>query len=162
MMKKVTAVSAILLAGVLLLGACGGKNTNTPPETGNSPATNEQGSTTTQENTNTVNEGTNDYSFRKFDLEIDVNGKDAIDADYEVNDVGDSDFENKLTNTHLNGDRAADELHKLFMELNLTADKSEQEIINQIMKYFNLDSYSKFDLEIDFNDGTTLNIEDLK
>ncbi|KXH87115.1 YusW family protein [Sporosarcina sp. HYO08] len=161
-MKKFTVISVIALSGVLILGACGGKNTNTTPETTNPPATNGQGNTTTQENTNTVNEATHDYGFQKFDLEIDVDGKDAIDVDYKTSDIADSDYENKLTNINVTGDAAMDELHKLFMELNITANKAQQEIIDQIMKYFSLDSYSKFDLEVDFNDGTKLNIEDVK
>ena len=39
---------------------------------------------------------------------------------------------------------------------------SNKDIIDRIMEWFGLDTYTKFDLEIDFDDGTKLDIEDKK
>lgn len=102
------------------------------------------------------------YGFTTFDLEIDVEGKDAIEAAYDVTGNLKVDYENKLSNKKLTGSDAMNELSKLFMDILITKDTPQQEVIDKILKYYRLDMYSKFDLEVDFDDGTKLNIEDVK
>ncbi len=104
----------------------------------------------------------NGYGFSSFDLEIDVDGKDAIDADYKVTEKADADYENKLKNVKLKNNKAMDELNKMFIEIRITKDTPQQEVIDKILQWFSLETYSKFDLEVDFDDGTLLDIEDVK
>lgn len=108
-----------------------------------------------------INTG-NGYGFSSFDLEIDVAGKDAIDVDYEVTENADADYENKLKNVKLKDNKAMDEIHKMFIEIRIQKDTPKQEVMDRILQWFGLDTYSKFDLDVDFDDGTLLDIEDLK
>ena len=78
------------------------------------------------------------YGFTKFDLEIDVDGKDAIEADYDVTEKADADYENKLKNIKLKGNKAMDELNKLFMEIRITKDTPQQEVIDKILEWYRL------------------------
>ena len=102
------------------------------------------------------------YGFSTFDLEIDFDGKDAIDADYDVTQRAEADFENRLRNTKLTGDKAMNQLNKLFVDIHINKDTPQQEVIDRILDWYQLDSYSKFDLEVNFDNGTTLTIEDKK
>ena len=104
----------------------------------------------------------NGYGFTSFDLEIDVDGKDAIEVDYDVNEKAEAEYENKLKNIKLKDNKAMDELNKFFMEIRITKDTPEQEVIDKILNGLNMETYSKFDLEVDFDDGTLLDIEDVK
>lgn len=150
-------VGAIILTGVLLLGGCGnfGKNANKP---------NREDAAIIHEKEKAGGslETGGGYGFSSFDLKIDIDGQDAIDAEYNVIKKVDADYENKLTNTKLIGSPAMKELDNLFMEILITKDTPQQEVIDKILKWYGLDSYSKFDLKVDFDDGTRLNIEDRK
>ncbi len=156
-MKKLKLTGAIVLVGALILGGCGnfGKNAN---NSGREDATiihekeKEGGSLETG----------GGYGFTSFDLEIDVDGKDAIDADYEAEKRVDADYENKLTNIKLKDSAAMAELDKLFTEILITKDMPQQEVIDKILKWYNLETYSKFDLEVYFDSDTKLDIKDVK
>jgi len=50
----------------------------------------------------------------------------------------------------------------MFIQIRITKDTPQQEVIDNILQWYGLDTYSKFDLEVDFDDGTLLNIEDMK
>lgn len=102
------------------------------------------------------------YGFSDFDLEIDVDGKDAIDVDYKDVKPGDAEYENRLENVKLDGNDAINQMHPMFIEILLTGDTSEEEAKERILKWFKLDNYSKFDLEVKFTNGKVLKIEDQK
>lgn len=156
-MNKLTLPLAVILTGALILGGCGnfGKNADKP---------NRENADIIHENEKAGGslETGGGYGFTSFDLEIDVDGKDAIDADYEVSKKLDADYENKLTNIKLKDNDAMKELDKFFMHILITKDTSQQEVIDKILEWYGLDSYTKFDLEVDFDDGTRLTIEDMK
>lgn len=101
------------------------------------------------------------YGFNAFDLDIEIDGKDAIEAEYDVSKSKiEAEFENKLENVKLKEDEAFNELDKLFVDIMITKDTSKQDVIDKILKYYGIEMYSKFDLEIDFDDGTKLDIEE--
>ncbi|MBE1557039.1 YusW family protein [Sporosarcina limicola] len=156
-MEKLKLASTIFLTSALIMGGCGnfGKNADKP---------NREEATLIHEDEKaggSVETG-DGYGFTTFDLEIDVEGKDAIEAAYDVTGNLKVDYENKLSNKKLTGSDAMNELSKLFMDILITKDTPQQEVIDKILKYYRLDMYSKFDLEVDFDDGTKLNIEDVK
>ena len=79
--EKLNVVGAIVITGALLMGGCGnfGKNADKP---------NREEADIIHENEKeggSIETG-DGYGFTTFDLEIDVDGKDAIDADYDVNE----------------------------------------------------------------------------
>lgn len=154
-MKLFKFTSTVALISVLLLGGCGnsGKNANEPNR--------EEADIIHEHEKEGGSLETGDgYGFSKFDLEIDVDGKDAIDAEYEITKKAEAEYENKLKNIKLTENDAMDELNKLFMDILITKDTPQQEVIDKILKWYQLDAYSKFDLEVDFDDGTKLSIED--
>jgi len=156
-LRKLNAVGTIVISGALLMGGCGnfGKNADEPNRE-EAIIINED------EKAGGSIETGNGYGFTSFDLEIDVDGKDAIDADYEVTEKANADYENKLQNIKLKDNKAMDEFHKMFIQIRITKDTPQQEVIDNILQWYGLDTYSKFDLEVDFDDGTLLNIEDMK
>lgn len=156
-MKFFKLTTTVTLTGALLLSGCGnfGKNADEPNREDADiihKHEKEGGSLETGDG----------YGFSTFDLEIDVDGKDAIDVDYDVTERADADYDNKLKNIKLQGNEAMDQLHKLFMDILITKDTPQQEVIDKIMDWYQLDTYSKFDLEVNFDDGTKLNIQDVQ
>ena len=102
------------------------------------------------------------YGFREFDLEIDINGKDAIDVDYNVTENAEAEYKNELTNVNVEGAKAMNEVDKLFMDILITKDTPEDVVIEKILEFLRVETYSKFELEVDFVDGTKLDIKDNK
>ncbi|MCG7335035.1 YusW family protein [Sporosarcina sp. ACRSM] len=156
-MKFFKLTTTVTLTGALLLSGCGnfGKNADEP----------------NREDADIIHEHEKEggsletgdgYGFSTFDLEIDVDGKDAIDVDYDVTERADADYDNKLKNIKLQGNEAMDQLNKLFLDILITKDTPKQEVIDKILDWYQLDAYSKFDLEVNFDDGTKLNIEDVQ
>lgn len=156
-LRKLNIVTTLVITGALLMSGCGnfGKNADNPNRE-EAIIINED------EKVGGSIETGNGYGFTSFDLEIDVDGKDAIDADYDVAEKADADYENKLQNVKLKDNKAMDELHKMFLEIRITKDTPQQEVIDKILQWYGLDTYSKFDLDVNFDDGTLLDIEDLK
>lgn len=146
-----------MITGALLMGGCGnfGKNADKPNREDAQivlESEKEGGSIRTGDG----------YGFTIFKLEIDVDGKDVIDAEYDVTKKANADYEDKLKNVKLKDNKAMDELNKLFLEILITKDTPQQEVIDKILKWYGLETYSKFDLEVDFDDGTLLDIEGVK
>ncbi|MGN7385696.1 YusW family protein [Sporosarcina sp. SAFN-015] len=150
-------VVMLLLMAVLVLGACGNASKNA-----DDPA--REDATIIYEDEKeggTMNTG-DGYGFNEFDLEIEVDGKDAVDAEYDVNEASDAKYVNRLANLNLKDQEAFDKLDEFFTKIMLTHDMSNEDVTNRIMEWFGLDSYTKFDLEVNFDDGTKLDIEDRK
>ncbi|WP_342513330.1 YusW family protein [Sporosarcina sp. FSL K6-1522] len=154
-MKKITLAGFLVLIGILALSGCGnfGKNADKPSR---------EDATIIHEDEKAGGsiETGDGYGFTEFSLEIDVDQKDAIEADYDVTKLADAEYENKLTNVQLKNTQAITELDKLFKKILLTKDTPQQEVIDKILGWYQLDTYSKFDLEVHFDDGTLLDIED--
>ncbi|WP_339252100.1 YusW family protein [Sporosarcina sp. FSL W8-0480] len=160
-MRNALRAMMFFLFAVLVLGACGnsnkdvGKGPDKPLQKDNALVVKDDAEG------GTLNAGSG-YGFDKFDLEIEVDGQDVVDAEYAVAKSHSASYENKLANLKLEGTDAFNKFDELFMNIMLTKDTSKQDAIDKIMKWFGLDTYTKFDLGVDFSDGTKLDIEDRK
>ncbi|WP_438314715.1 YusW family protein [Sporosarcina sp. FA9] len=155
-MKKIIFLGFVLLLGAFIVSGCGnfGKNADKSnrEEAVIIPEKDKVGGS--------MQTG-NGYGFDKFDLDIEIDGKDAVDAEYDVSKSKiEAEFENKLENVKLKNDDAFNELDKLFVDIMITKDTPKQEVIDKILKYYGIDTYSKFDLEVEFDDGILLDIEE--
>ena len=156
-MRNNTKIVMLLLMAVLVLSACGNASKNADDPT-------REDATIIYEDEKeggTLNTG-DGYGFNNFDLEIEVDGQDTIDAEYEVNKLHESKYVNRLASLNLKDQEAFDKLDEFFTKIMLTHDMSNQDVIDKIMEWFGLDTYTKFDLEVNFDDGTNLDIEDRK
>lgn len=156
-MKKLTLFWVIVLSATLLIGGCGNFGKNADKEGAEDALIiNEKDKVG-----GSIESGAG-YGFTQFDLEIDIDNQDAIDAEYHVSPQKfEAEYENKLNGIKLKDNEAMIELDKFFLDIRITKDTPEQEIIDKILKWFQFDAYTKFDLEVDFDDGTKLNIEDV-
>lgn len=103
------------------------------------------------------------YGISDFDLEIEIDGNDAIDIDYEVdtqNDTVEVEYKNNIQDFHYEGEDAMNAVHEFFMEAQISNEKPKDKIIREVLESLNIEGYSKFDLEINFNDDTTLSIHE--
>lgn len=104
-----------------------------------------------------VNNTENEYGFTKFELKIDVSDEEDVKAEYIVktNKIK-AEYINRAHKIKLKGDPAMEELHKIFTEIELTKDQSQQDVIDKVLKAVDVDNFSKFKLKIDYDDGTKL------
>ncbi|WP_025783229.1 YusW family protein [Sporosarcina sp. D27] len=154
-MNKLAAMGSVVFASVLFVSGCGntGKDANKDNREEADIVTNESKEGGDRDNGDA-------YGFNKFELEIDVDNQDAIDAEYKVEKNFDPEYQNTLTNIDLEGAKAMDELDKMFIALNLQHEMSGEEAREKILEYFQIDLYSKFKLDVEFDDGTKLEFED--
>ena len=154
-MKKYKLFGIILSAGVLLIGGCGNSDKKVVDGDKDKPLI-----TTEPEDEGGSIEHGNGYGFSEFDLEIDIDGADAIDIDYKVERKAEAEYENNLQDFHLKDEKAMDAIHQLFIAILVTKDTPEDEVKKNILQFLHIDDYSKFDLEINFDDGKKLEIID--
>ncbi|KZE38507.1 hypothetical protein AV656_06270 [Bhargavaea cecembensis] len=174
------------LAAVLALGACGNNNDAMDDAAGgdhddHAPTTEETGDQTETAIENDeagdnpaggkkdgMQETTQGYGFKDFDLEIDVDGKDAVDADYETREDGtyEAEYKNTLAGVDYGEDNQQDKamnaLDTLFKEIVLDQQVTEEEAKKKILNALEIQDYTKFELEVNFEDGTNLNIQENK
>ncbi|MFD1206690.1 MULTISPECIES: YusW family protein [Sporosarcina] len=160
-MKKFSLLGTFLLASILMLSACGKSDQKNNNNTQENDQSTDSVTNVSDESGGTINQG-DGYGFDKFDLEIEVDGKDAIDVEYDVDKDVDASYQDQLTNIHLKDTEAIDKLDEFFMKLKLTKDTSGEDARDAILEWFGLDNYSKFELEVDFDDGNELNFQETK
>jgi len=156
-MRNKLKAGMLFLAAVLVLGACGNadKNADDPKREDATIIYNDEKEGGTLE----TGDG---YGFNKFDLEIEVEGKDVIDVEYEVAKTHEAKYVNKLAGLNLKDQEAFNKLDPFFVKVAEGKSMVEKDVIAKIMEWFGIDTYTKFDLEIDFDDGTKMDIEDRK
>ena len=132
-MIKLKLFGIVILATALIIGGCGKKVHNTE----------------------------NGYGFTKFALKIDVSGEEDVKAEYKVKTRKiEAEYINRAHKIKLKGDPAMEELNKIFMEIELTKDQSQQDVIDKVLKAVDVDNFSKFKLNIDYDDGTKIEFEE--
>jgi len=146
----------VLLTTVFLIAGCGFNSKDKIDDEGEPVIINEL-----DEEGNSAQSG-DGYGFREFELEIEIDNKDAIDIDFDVNDGADAKYENAMTDTRLKGEEAMNEVHDLFMAVLLDKETPDDVAIDKINKHLRVENYSKFELEVEFNDGTKHKITDTK
>ncbi|WP_444684907.1 YusW family protein [Alkalicoccus luteus] len=104
-----------------------------------------------------------DLNFYEFDLDVDY-GDQEYEAEYEYNDgtpeaqIEDSRDGDELS---LTGEGALEELEGPLTELDLDADSSDDEVMDQVMNAFGIEEgYEEFEVEIEFFDDDELEVED--
>lgn len=154
-MNKLLSMGTVMFASMLLVAGCGNMGANADKDN------REEADIITDQEKEGGNRDTGDaYGFNNFNLEIDVNNEDAVDAEYKVEEDFKPEYENKMTKVDLEGAKAMDELDKMFIATNLESNMSGEEARDKILEYFQIDEYSKFELEIEFDDGKNLNYKD--
>ncbi|MCJ7839795.1 YusW family protein [Lederbergia sp. NSJ-179] len=178
-MKRIFLVFySLVLIG--FLGACqsGGGINGTNKAQDN---TNEQGKDTNDHdsvNDSTTTDQTNDsddqeqmksqmdkLDFAEIEMEISYGKDQEYEAEIEQdkNRPIEAKVEDEINNEFLKGKEAFDSIYTKAEKLTLTKDSSDQETIDQVLNAFGLDKdYEKFEVEITFNDGSRLDVEDRK
>lgn len=104
-------------------------------------------------------------SFKEIEIEISYGNDQEYEAEIEQdnNEPIKAKVEDEVNNMYLKDQEAFDDLYPKVKNLDLTKDSSDQETIDQVLDIFDLQAdYEKFDVEIKFNDGSKLEVEDRK
>ena len=154
-MKRLMTLGSLLFASALVVSGCG--NVGEDADTDNRE---EADIITNQEKEGGDIETGDGYGFTELNLEIEVDGDDAIDVDYKVEEDFDPEYQNALTNIDLEGDDAMDELDKMFKTVNFESNMSEEEARDKILEFYQIAEYSDFKLNVHFDDDTDLTYKD--
>lgn len=152
-MTKLKLLGIVIFITALIVGGCGNKVHNTD----------KKGMNTTTEDGQADGslEYADGYGFTKFRLKIDAGAKTDVKVDYEMKTKKvDAAYVNRAKKISVKGDEAMEELHKIFTEIKLTKDQSQQEVIDKVLKAVDVDNFTKLKLQIDYDDGTKLEFEE--
>jgi hypothetical protein len=150
MMTYIKIVTILLI--ITIAQGCTSDQVNEPPP--EAPVENEDTNLNNEsKNENNVNPP---YHFTNFDLEVDYGVNESYEVSYENEADGmEVDIEDRLNGQSLNGDAAFKQVESKFKELSFDQNTPDQEVISEILNVFELDeNYSKFELEVKFEDGT--------
>lgn len=103
--------------------------------------------------------------FVEFNLEVEYANNQEYEAeiDQHKNEWISANVEDELNNVFLQGREAFDEIYPRIETLDVSMDSDQTELITQTLEAFDLPTdYKKFELEVEFNDGRELEIEDKK
>ncbi|MBY0123779.1 YusW family protein [Bacillus sp. S/N-304-OC-R1] len=176
-MKRILFIFSSVFCITLLI-ACGGQTNETDNKTNQNNATqnnnnnnNNNGKATNINNSylqntqdqNEMKSKMKSLNFSEFDLEVSY----AEQKDYEVEINHDNSgliggqVDDDLNNVHLRGKDAFDRIYSKVEKLTISKDTNKKDAIDQILKTFDLPAnYIKFELEIIFNDGTSMEYND--
>ena len=166
-MKKIGALSVAGTLSLLLIG-CGvegeqvNEGTVVQEETGTTDASNTEQSTNAS-NPLDMQEMMDELEYAEFELEVEYAGDTEYEVEIEQKNVGTvkARIEDSLNHVERNGADAINELQPLVQQLTITKETNRDEAISDVLTTFNLPTdYTKFDLEITFNDGTKVEFED--
>ena len=146
-------VSIVGFSSVLILGGCSSKkeaSNNDDPIIGYED----------EDKGSSINTG-DGYGFTDFDLSIKKDGK-KIEVDYEDVKPSDAEYINEFQEVNKEGNDAIDSMHKMFMEVLLDSDTTKEEAIERILKWYGLDDYDEFELDVKYTDNKSLDIEEKK
>ncbi|PID01847.1 hypothetical protein CSV67_12305 [Sporosarcina sp. P2] len=183
-------MNRMLLTGIsvmaLSLAACGTDTTNDAVEenSGTTPPVEQPLEPATDDtNKNSADEGNTDavqqpdsatdnmkadmdkLSFKEIQIEVSYSGDKEYEADIEQdeNEPIEAKVEDEVNGVYLKNQEAFDDLYPKVKQLDLTKDSTKQEAIDQVLKIFGLDAnYEKIEVEIKFNDGSKLDVEERK
>ncbi|WP_186321518.1 YusW family protein [Bacillus sp. FJAT-22090] len=159
--KKHFLLTSALCTSVLLLGACGNNN-DEPEENGPNGTAFEKEQEKTVDESITQENPDNDFGFRYFNLNINIpDNKDAILAEYYGNSSrAEALYKNMRAAADVQGDAAFTLLEQVFTDLHLTQDMTKEEVIERVAMAFDATDYTKFELEIEYEDGETITYSD--
>ncbi|MET3320240.1 UNVERIFIED_ORG: hypothetical protein ABIC97_003340 [Peribacillus simplex] len=145
--------STIPFAAMLDMAGCGEEN----DEVKNPPVEENENQAETNSETGTVNNKKLPFTFKDFQLEVDYAGNDnKYEAEY--NAMGaqtEASIDDQLNKHEVHSEEAMEELTPILEKLTFTKDSSDDEVIQDVTKAFNLkDDFEEFDLEVTYDDGT--------
>src|SRR5699024_8705683 len=94
-----------------------------------------------------------ELNIEEIEIEVEYAGNEEYEAEIELKSDGTytSELEDNLNNEYLKGQEAFDKLYPMVKELDLDPDSSKEEVFDQVLKAFDLDSnYEELEVEIDF------------
>src|SRR5690625_1843192 len=97
-----------------------------------------------------------ELSFAEFELEVEYANNVEYEADIDERHDGTikAEIDDEVNNEYLKGREAFDAIYPKLEQLDVSLDSAKQDVINQILQSFDLaDDYTKFEIEITFNDG---------
>lgn len=107
---------------------------------------------------NATDDAPNDslFSFTSFELDIDYEGDKDFDVEYENDQDGmEAEIEDDIHGEKLSGDEAFEKLRPIFETLTFTKETEKEEVISEVLDAFNVNNnFTKFELEVRFDDGT--------
>ncbi|MFD6441804.1 YusW family protein [Peribacillus sp. NPDC060186] len=152
-MIKTLKVLSVPFAAMLVLAGCGEDN----DEVKNPPVEENKNQAETNSETGTDNNEKLPFTFKDFQLEVDYAGNDnEYEAEYDAMGAQtEASIDDQLNKHEVHGDEAMEELTPILEKLTFTKDSSDDEVIQDVTKAFNLkDDYEEFDLEVTYDDGT--------
>ena len=106
-----------------------------------------------------------ELNFNEISVEVIYqDGKEyEAEIDQDRNEPMEAKVEDDLNNAFLQGKDAFDHIFERAKKLEITNESSDQDVIKQVLQSFDLPKdYTEFEIEITFNDGKKLDVEDRK
>lgn len=107
-----------------------------------------------------------ELNYTDFELDVDYEDNQSYEAELETRNQDqtiDAEIEDDLNGVNLKGREAFNELYPLVEQLTIDQNTSKEDTIDEILNVFGLSTdYQKFELEITFKDGPTMEYEDKK
>lgn len=111
----------------------------------------------TQTDTTTEGKRNYQYSFEKFELDVDYDDMDdaiEVEFDNEPNDELEASYEDRTKDIRLHGEEAMSELDSIFSSFNFDENTSEDEVLDAVVEAFDIrDDARKIELEIEYGTG---------
>lgn len=161
-MKKFK-LAAFSSATALLLAACGGgaEETEAPGDDENQE-TEESGQDETAQSDN-GGSWYEDLEIDEYDLDADY-GDSQYEVDYDYNDGSpEAEIEDSRDgeSTTMEGEEALNELENILPSMNVTADSTEGELLDESLQAFELEEdYEEIDIDVEFKNDNELETED--
>lgn len=152
-LNKTSIVSSLMLSSALLLGACQSDSETTEDTTNNDTSNDIEFNETGEDPANLPGE---EFEFTKFELEVDYPDQaEALDVNYEEEkDSTDAEYKSVAENLDVKKDDAMAQLRPLLQGLELKEDMTDEEIIAQVIKTFNIeDNYTSIEVDVTFTNS---------
>ena len=164
-MNHKKALGAVFLSSALVLAACGNDKdepTNENSATDGTPAVEQPApeQPTTPETTTDGEIAMEAGPYMEVDIEIDIDGKDAYDLEYDEKDRSDNEFKDHLNQSKVEGDAAYETVRSYVDQLTLDANSTKEEAIEQVKKIFNVEDFTKIEVSYKLADGSKVEFEE--
>lgn len=104
------------------------------------------------------------FNFIEFSLDVDYSATESYEVEYEDKKTGiEAKLEDDRKNEKLQGDEAYTKLEPLFKQLNFDSTTPNDEVIDQVIKVFNIDdNYQSIEVDVEFVDGNEKEFKRIK